>query len=301
MIDHSDEESNVTSKTGGLAHVESKTFIKETYSTFFIPAFRGPPATWKFIRSWLVALLQPAKIDPMQDCGPGKRFLNDINFAQALLSLAAASAVVGFVSAEVAKETTEIRLYDKLIHFMLSAIEYAYLLWLFCSLLTATVLTSRVWAFFAGKKAKDTDRRVLTTLFIYEFAVLFLPLPGILYQHEVVLFVSPARETEEMATLITSLQIYTACIAAHFVLFLLCLGRRVGLPWWTTVWTSLVVPYVCLFLMVPAMIMALPFYVLPLLLLLYPLYALARDVVPKHSAAGRSFLWMESVLHPPSE
>lgn len=281
----------------GDSRQQARTFLRDVYATFFIPAFRGPPALWRLIRSYGAAVFRPAGIDPGNECGEGKRYLSDTRLAQALLSVAAATAIAGFITAEEGDVRTGVPLVDYLEHSTLSALQQAYLLWLFCSLLVTTVLMRRAWNFLAGAKVDFLSPRQVTTLFVYELAALFLPLLAILYSHNVVLFVSPAAdEVAAREALEGDLFVYGILSTGHLVLFLVRLGWRAGLSWWRILLTAVAIPYVCVFLFIPAMFIALPFYVLPLLLLLYPVYALLRDYAPKPQIVRRGFDRVEAVL-----
>ena len=58
----------------------------------------------------------------------------------------------------------------------------------------------------------------------------------------------------------------------------------------------MVVLYLVVFAMLPGELLALPFAFLPFLLVLYPLYAVVRDYLPKPRGLKRLFDRVQSVL-----
>lgn len=287
--------------------------LREIYDTFFFRTFRAPRAIWKFVRTWIAACLRPGLIDPERDCGPDKRYVGAIRFAESLFGLAIAAAIGGFISQDIGdigetlprpnseisdmvlapvRETADTgpRLATDFSNFLVRSFENAYVLWLYCSALIAGVLASRVWAKLT--KSDGLSRFQLTSLFIYEFGVLFLPLLVIIYVFEYTIFdIFTGGIEAESEPFFEGDLIFTL---VHFLLFLSLLGRRARIPVWRSIWSSVVVIFVLSFLFLISMLVSIPFYMLPFLLLLYPIYAFLRDYIPKPAFAKRIFLVTES-------
>ena len=155
--------------------------------------------------------------------------------------------------------------------------------------LIAGVLAARLWVRLSKSEAFETEH--LTSLFIYEFGVLFLPLLGIIYIFEYTvldLFIGGIKPESKLffaGDLIFS--------ASHLLLFLLVLGRCAKLTIWRSVWSAAVVVLALVFLFLLGMILSIPFYLLPLLLLLYPVYALVRKFMSKAAFAEKFFEGIE--------
>lgn len=269
---------------------DTRTFVRDIYTIFFFRAFKAPPAIWKFTRSWFHALFKPGSLNPREDCGPENRYLNDVRLSETLFSLALASAVGNFMLQGLDG------IFDKgdpgwlvhIIKYFIAYLQNAYLLWLFSSILVASIFSGRWWIRFT--KADILPRREVATLFIYEAAVLILPLIAIMFFSEYQLYEPLTPE------LLNALIGYAIFAVTHLLIFFFRLGTRAGLPIWKRVLTSFFLAYLAVFAWVPGLLITLPFYFLPLLLFLYPLYALIRDFVPKPVIVRRFFKKIQSVI-----
>ena len=264
--------------------------LREIYDTFFFRTFRAPRAVWKFIRTWFAACLRPGRINPETECGPGKKFVDPVRFAESLFGLAIAAAIGGFLSQDISNNgENESKVASDLTGFLVGSFENAYLLWLYCSALIAGVLAARLWVRLSKSEAFETEH--LTSLFIYEFGVLFLPLLGIIYIFEYTvldLFIGGIKP--ESKAFFAAYPIFSV---SHLLLFLLVLGRCAKLTIWRSVWSAAVVVLALVFLFLLGMILSIPFYLLPLLLLLYPVYALVRKFMSKAAFAEKFFEGIE--------
>jgi len=262
---------------------DSKSYVREIYDIYFFRAFRAPPAVWKFIRSWFYALLKPGSLNPQMECGPDQRYLSDVRLTEALFSLVLASAIGNFIMTESGIVFSEqfpswLR---KVFEFILAYFQNAYLLWVFSSILVAVIFVGRWWTKFT--KAEVLPRRELATLFIYEASALILPLV-------IILFVSGYRLYGEVSdNLKNALIAYAIFAIAHVLIFFYRLGKRAGLPLGKRIWSAILLVYVAVYAWFPGIFITLPFYFLPLLVLLYPLYALLRDYMPKPVFLKRVF------------
>jgi hypothetical protein len=154
--------------------------------------------------------------------------------------------------------------------------ENSYLLATFCSLLIATTLAGRLWGRLTG--AQLISRRDRTTLFVYEFAVLFLGLLATLRVSGIeISFGESFKPTpdQERAVLM-----YIIGASTHLFWFFFSIGARAGVSFWKRLWTSLLVGYLLVFLWGVGVALSVPFFLLPLFILLYPIYALLRDWLP---------------------
>lgn len=254
--------------------------VQELYRIFFFRAFKGPPAVWKFTRSFIHALVRPASLNPAVDCGPGRRYLSALHLAQSVFSIAVASSVVNLsVEVDAAGHPTG----ERVPSWFSGPFESAYLLWVFGMVLIASLLLQRLWVRFTN--AQILPARQLGALFVYEVCVLLVPLLGIL----VVLqpFQAVNRREPLSAGSWIALWIYAGAAVAHLFVFLFRLGGRAQLSFLRRLLIAPVLAYIFLVVMLPAMIMALPFLFLPVLLALYPVHALLRDHLPKKSGLKR--------------
>lgn len=227
------------------------------------------------MRSWFHGLLKPGALNPQSDCGPENRYLSDVHLVEALFSLALASAVGNFMlqDLEGVFDTNDPQLFVKLLKYFFAYLQNAYLLWLFSSILVASIFAERWWLRFT--KADILPRRELATLFVYEACVLILPLLAMMFVAGYQLYEPVTRE------LFSAFIVYAFFAGTHLLIFFFRLSTRAGLPIWKRAWISLVLMYLVVFAWVPGLLFTLPFYFLPLLLLLYPLYAILRDFIPK--------------------
>ena len=197
--------------------------------------------------------------------------------------MAIASAVGNFMShnfeSTFAKEKAHS--YVKLIGFFIAYLQNAYLLWLFSSILVAAIFAERWWIKFT--KADILPRRDLATLFVYEACILILPLLAIMFIAGYQLY-GPVSDDLSVVFVIYAI---LACI--HLFFFFLRLGKRAKIPVWRRIWSSLLLMYLLVFAWLPGIVVTLPFYFLPLLILLYPVYALLRDYIPKPEIVRRFF------------
>lgn len=266
-----------------LDRKDTRTFIKDIYALFFFRAFKAPVAVWKFMRSVFHGLLKPGALNPREDCGPEKRYLSDVRLAEALFSLTIVSAVGNFMSQNYEKAFAgeELQGLVKLFGYFIAYLQNAYLLWLFSSVLVAAIFAERWWLRIT--KADFLPRRELATLFVYEACVLILPLLAIMFFAGYELYGPVSQD------LFTVFIIYAIFAGIHLLIFFFRLGMRAGITILRRTLTPFLIVYLLVFAWMPGLLVTLPFYLLPLLLILYPLYALLRDYVPKPAIVQRFF------------
>jgi hypothetical protein len=278
-----------TIPASGLGGNEDRgTSFEDIFHTFFFRAFKGPPAVWKFLRSCTRALFCPASLKTVTDCGPKRRYLSAVHLAESVFSIAAATSIVNLYSAIEAESQAKGSEVEWFVKYLIGWFQSAYLLWLFATLLIASLVLERMWLRFT--RAQVESRRELASLFVYEVCLLLLPLLGILW-------IGGYRILEPLsAKLWRALVVYGILAALHLFVFLFRLGCRARLPLWRRVWTSALVLYLAMVAILLGQFAALPFLFLPLLLVLYPLYALLRDYLPKPRGLKRLFDRVQSRL-----
>lgn len=252
-----------------------KTFVRDIYDIFFFRAFKAPPAIWKFIRSWSHAMFKPGALNPREECGPGKRYLSDVRLTETLFSLTLASAVGNFMLQDLEKgagaEGPKWML--QFSKYFIGYFQNAYLLWLFSSVLVAAIFVERWWLRLS--KSEILPPRELATLFVYEAGVLILPLIAMLFVSGYKLYDPVSQE------MWSAFLVYAVFAGIHVIIFFYRIGTRAGFSIRRRIWTSLLFTYLVVFAWLPGVLITMPFYILPLLLLLYPVYAALRDFLPK--------------------
>jgi len=275
------------------AEEEGDVSFEVIYRTFFFPAFKGPRAIWKFLRSFFHALICPASLNIAADCGPGRRYLSAVHLSHAVFSIAVATSIVNFYSVVETGVRTQGSTWVWFEKYVGGAFESAYLLWLFGAVLMTSLLLERLWSWLI--KAQVLSRRERAALFVYEVCVLVVPL--------LVISVLGEYRFPEMPSpgLLRAFIVYAIMAAVHFLVFLFQLGGRVQLPLWKRTLIPWAILYFFVFALSPGLLMALPFLFLPLLLLLYPLYAVLRDHMPMTLGMKRLFDRMQSMMEPDDE
>jgi hypothetical protein len=229
-------------------------------------------------------------MNPRVDCGPQNRYLSDVHLVETLFSLALFSAVGNFMLQELEKDfsTEDPQWFVNIMKFFFVYLQNAYILWLFSSILAAAIFAERWWLKIT--KADFLPRRELASLFIYEAAVLLLPLLVLMFIADYQLF-EPLKPEVYI-----SLRVYLIFGIVHVLIFFFRLGARAKLSIWKRTWSSILLAYLLIFAAVPGMLVTLPFYFLPLLLIVYPLYAISRDFIPKPAIVRRFFNKVQKAL-----
>lgn len=250
---------------------ERESVFHEVYHSFILKFFDKFPFLGRFLKTWWYSFLTPGKINVKQTYIDKARFLSDIKFATTLFYLTVGSALIKSIFTFEMSQTDNGN--DTVFNFIMDLFVQFYVLWIFGFLLLAFVWTGRIWQKWMKMEIKE--QRQYDGIFIYEF--------GMLLTIVITLFwIFDDKFDDGISdTLKTTLIVLIIFAVLHFLYLLLTVGIREKLPIKRLIIISFICTYLFVFVALGAEIITIPIILLPILIILSPMFYLVRNVYKK--------------------
>lgn len=247
---------------------ERENVFREMYHSVVSKFFDKLPFLWKFTKTWCYSFFTPGRINIKETYKSNCKYLNDIKFVTTLFYITVGSAIVKSIFTFEASDTVMVG--NSIFNFFLNLFVQSYVLWIFGFMLLAFIWTGRIWRKWMKMEIKE--QRQFDSNFIYEC--------GTILTIVIILFWIIDFNIGDPITpnLKTALIIFAILIVLHFLYSLLSIGVRSNAPKIRLIVISFVCTYIFVFVALVAEIVTIPMLLLPILVILSPLFYLFRNL-----------------------